>query len=155
MGGPGKIKLLWICLLCWQQRDDTDPVLVPCDKFTVQYVYRQTSNIRRTKSQKLNVSCLVLQLSLPNPLSQVLSQEWRLKMKLELRRQAIHQLHLSDQQFYCLLRCDLHWMFDGILIYTSLIQNGDYTRNDIFFKRQFSYIEKKYVILMEYYSMAS
>ena len=30
--------------------------------------YRQISNIRRTKSQTLNVSCLVLQLSLPNPL---------------------------------------------------------------------------------------
>ena len=30
--------------------------------------YRQTSNISRTKSQTLNVSCLVLQLSLPNPL---------------------------------------------------------------------------------------
>ena len=28
----------------------------------------QTSNISHTKSQKLNVSCLVLQLSLPNPL---------------------------------------------------------------------------------------
>ena len=30
--------------------------------------YRQTSNISRTKSQNLNVSRLVLQLSLPNPL---------------------------------------------------------------------------------------
>ena len=30
--------------------------------------YPQTSNIRDTKSQKLNISRLVLQLSLPNPL---------------------------------------------------------------------------------------
>ena len=30
--------------------------------------YRQTSNIRHTKSLNLNVSRLVLQLSLPNPL---------------------------------------------------------------------------------------
>ena len=30
--------------------------------------YCQTSNIRHTKSQHLNASCLVLQLSLPNPL---------------------------------------------------------------------------------------
>ena len=30
--------------------------------------YRKVSNIRRTKSQKLNDSRLVLQLSLPNPL---------------------------------------------------------------------------------------
>ena len=34
-----------------------------CDEY-----YRQISNIRRTKSQTLNVSQLVLQLSLPNPL---------------------------------------------------------------------------------------
>ena len=33
-----------------------------------QWAYRQTSNIRRTKSQNLNVSLLVSQLSLPNPL---------------------------------------------------------------------------------------
>ena len=33
-----------------------------------QISYRQISNIRRTKSQTLNASCLVLQLSLPNPL---------------------------------------------------------------------------------------
>ena len=30
--------------------------------------YRKVSNIRRTKSSKLNVSRLVLQLSLPNPM---------------------------------------------------------------------------------------
>ena len=37
---------------------------------TNQYItiYRQTSNIRHTKSQNLNVSYLVLQLSLPYPL---------------------------------------------------------------------------------------
>ena len=32
------------------------------------FVYRQTSNISRTKSKTFNVSRLVLQLSLPNPL---------------------------------------------------------------------------------------
>ena len=31
--------------------------------------YRQTSNIRRTKSKNLNVSRPVLQLSLPNPMN--------------------------------------------------------------------------------------
>ena len=31
-------------------------------------IYRKVSNIRRTKSQNLNDSCLVLQLSLPNRL---------------------------------------------------------------------------------------
>ena len=39
--------------------------------------YRQTSNIRHTKSQNVNVSLLVLQLTLPNPLKQALSQEGR------------------------------------------------------------------------------
>ena len=34
----------------------------------VRIKYRQTSNISCTKSLNLNVSCLVLQLSLPNPL---------------------------------------------------------------------------------------
>ena len=34
----------------------------------IYYAYRQISNIRRTKSQTLNVSCLVLLLSLSNPL---------------------------------------------------------------------------------------
>ena len=33
-----------------------------------QWTYRKISNISRTKSQNLNVSRLVLQLSLPNPM---------------------------------------------------------------------------------------
>ena len=40
--------------------------------------YRQVSNIRRTKSQNINVSCLVLQLSLPNPLKPCV----KLRMKM-------------------------------------------------------------------------
>ena len=35
---------------------------------TVEYTYRKTSSISRTKPQNLNVSHLVLQLSLPNSL---------------------------------------------------------------------------------------
>ena len=35
-------------------------------------IYRQTSNIRRTKTQNLNDSRLVLQLHLPNPLKPVI-----------------------------------------------------------------------------------
>ena len=31
----------------------------------------------------------------------------RMKMQLEQRRQALLQLHLSDQQFYCLVGCAL------------------------------------------------
>ena len=69
------------------------------------YVYRQTSKIKWAKSQNLNVSRLVLQLSLLIPLKPGVQS--RMKMKLEQRRQAMLQLHLSDQQFYCLLVCDL------------------------------------------------
>ena len=60
--------------------------------------YYQISDIRCTKSISSYVSCLVLQLCLPNPLKP--GNKWRMKMVL--------QLHLSDQQFYCLLGCDLY-----------------------------------------------
>ena len=46
--------------------------------------YRQVSNIRRTKSQTLNVSCLGLQLFLSNPLKPGIKS--RMKMSLEQRR---------------------------------------------------------------------
>ena len=36
--------------------------------FSWKWMYRKVSNIRRTKCQHLNDSCLVLQLSVPNPL---------------------------------------------------------------------------------------
>ena len=52
-----------------------------------QWIYIQTSNISRTKYQDLTVSRLVMQYC---------------------RRQVMHQLHLSDQQFYCLPRYDLY-----------------------------------------------
>ena len=46
--------------------------------------YSQTLNIRHTKSQNLNVSRFVLQLSLPNSLKP--SVKSRMKMYLEQRR---------------------------------------------------------------------
>ena len=66
-------------------------------------IHRQTSD-GRTKSKDLNVSRLVLQLSLPNPLK--LGVKSRMKMCLEQRRQALLQLYPNDQFLY-LLRCDL------------------------------------------------
>ena len=69
--------------------------------------YRQTFNIRTTNSKNLNVSGLVLQLSLPSPFTPYVKS--RMKMEFEQHRQAMLQLHLSDQQFYGLLRCDLYW----------------------------------------------
>ena len=68
--------------------------------------YRQTSSIIRTKSPNLNVSRLVLWLSSPNQLNP--GAKSTMKMQLEQRRQAMLLLHLSDQQFYCLQRCDLY-----------------------------------------------
>ena len=60
-------------------------------------IYRKISNIRRTNSQNLNDSHLVLQSSLPNPLKPGVKS--RMKIWLEQRRQAMLQLYLSDQQF--------------------------------------------------------
>ena len=65
--------------------------------------YRKISSIRHTESHTLNVSCLVLQLSVPNHLKPGVKS--RMKMQ---RRQAMLQLHLSDQQFYYPPRCVLY-----------------------------------------------
>ena len=80
-----------------------------------QKIYCKISNIRCTKSQHLNVSHLVLQLSLLNPLKPGVKS--RMKMYLEQRRQSMLQLHLSDQKFYCLQRCLIYYRFDSISIY--------------------------------------
>ena len=79
-------------------------------------IYRQVSNIRRTKSQHLKDSCTVSRLSLPNPLKPDVKS--RMKMELEQHRQAMLQLHLSDRQFYCLLTCVLYYRFYGTCICT-------------------------------------
>ena len=71
--------------------------------------YRQTSSKSRTKYSNLNVSCFVLQLPLPSLLKPGIKS--RMEMWLEQRRQTMLQ-HLSDQQFYCLLGCDLYQRFD-------------------------------------------
>ena len=68
--------------------------------------YRQITNISRTKFQILNVTRLVLQLSLRNPLKPCVKS--RMKLYLEQRREAALQLHLSNQQFCCLVRCGLY-----------------------------------------------
>ena len=64
---------------------------------------RQTSKISRIKFQNLNVSRVVLQMALPNTLTPGIKS--RMKM---------FQLHQSDQQFHCILTCDLYQMFYGI-----------------------------------------
>ena len=84
----------------------TFEVKVQCNMHTADPKYHKISNIRRTKSPNLNVSRPVLQLSLPNPMKPGLKS--RMKMKLEQRRQPMLQLHLSDRQFCCLLRCGFY-----------------------------------------------
>ena len=76
--------------------------------------YRQTSNIKHTKSQNFNVSRRVLQLSLHNLLKPGVQS--RMKMYLEQRWEAMLQLDPNDWQFYCLLRCALFRGFEGSLI---------------------------------------
>ena len=53
------------------------------DSLRVVLIYRQVSNIRRTKSQRLTDSHIVLRLSFPNPLKPDVTS--RMKMKLEQR----------------------------------------------------------------------
>ena len=60
-------------------------------------VHRQTYIIRSAKSKHFNVSRLVLQLQLTNPLKP--------GVKSRMKMSALFELHRSDQQFYCLLRC--------------------------------------------------
>ena len=66
-------------------------------RICIRRVYTAKSNISRTKSQNLNVSPLVLQLSLPNLLKSCVKL-W-MKMQLEQRWQAMLQQHLRDHQF--------------------------------------------------------
>ena len=65
--------------------------------------YLQISHFRCTKSQNLNVSHLISSRPCLNLLMPCVKS--RMKMQLEQCRQAMLQLHLNDQQFYCLLRC--------------------------------------------------
>ena len=67
---------------------------------------RQTSNIRH-KIPNLNVSRLVLLLSLTNPLKPGVTSRMKLK-------QSMVKIHVSPQQSYCLLRCYLYYWLDCI-----------------------------------------
>ena len=66
------------------------------------------------KAVKFNHS-LILQLTLSNPLKP--SVKSLIKMLFEQR-----QLHLSDQQLYCLLTCDLYQGFEGMVHLTISIR---------------------------------
>ena len=56
-------------------------------------IYRKISNIRRTESPNLNVSHLVLQLFLPNPMKP------DVKSIIKMQLSALLQVHLSDHNF--------------------------------------------------------
>ena len=66
-------------------------------------IYRQTSNVRRIKSQNLNVSRLVF-------FVQFIEARCYVENDVALIQLPVH---VSDQQLYCLLRRDLYWMFYG------------------------------------------
>ena len=74
--------------------------------------YRQTYNIRRTKSQNLNVSCLIFFLSLPNLHVLILSLPNPLKQSVK-SRMAMLQPRPSDQHVHYPLRCLLYQRFGG------------------------------------------
>ena len=80
--------------------------MIMCNFQDLFWKYRQTSSISRIQSQNLIVSRLLSQLSLPNPLKPGVKSKIK-QLELEQYRQAMLQLHLSDQQFYCLVRCNL------------------------------------------------
>ena len=72
--------------------------------YTVKYLIWDARN-----TKKLKVYRFVLYLPLCNILESGVKS--RMKMQLEQRRQAMLQLHLNGQQFYCLIRCDLFEIF--------------------------------------------
>ena len=76
---------------------------IATDNLATQGTLVSAAMVGHTKSQNLNVSRLVLQLSLRNLLKPGVQS--RMKMYLEQRLQAMLQLYLSDQQFYYILRC--------------------------------------------------
>ena len=97
------------------------------------FTYRQVSYISRTKSQHFEDSRTAMRLPLSNnPLKPDVQSG--MKMQLEQRRQAMLRLHLSDRQFYCLLRCDLYWRFYGksnaSIPATGRISEKRITKND-------------------------
>ena len=64
--------------------------IYPGTGYICKTTYRRTSNIRCTKYQDLNVSRLVLQLSLPNPFKPDITYiTSRVKMQLDQGRQAM------------------------------------------------------------------
>ena len=73
------------------------------------YMYRETSNLSPNKSQNLNDSRIVLQLSLLNPLTP--GVQWRMK-KLERRGQALLQLYLGESDNTCKLWIEPRLLLD-------------------------------------------
>ena len=99
-------------------------------------LYCQTSSIRHIKSQHLIfVSHLVLELPLSNPLKS--GVKLRMKMQLEQHRQALLQLHLSDQQvYYLLIRV---WLISEVWQYMTIF--GVIWTNSIHIYKNWSWTE--------------
>ena len=90
------MKVLVPMIVLFNQENNTGK------KFPAKCDCRETFNINRTKSQNLEVSRLVCSSLFPIHLSHVLSREWRCSWSSTDR---LPQLHVSDQQYSCLLMC--------------------------------------------------
>ena len=70
-----------LCIICFDQLRDTYsefPLQIARVHVSFLFIYRHISNIWCTKSHKSNVSCLVLQLSLRNPLKKCVKSRMKL-----------------------------------------------------------------------------
>ena len=92
--------------------------MVSCLSSTSEYttlMYGKTCNISRTPNPR------TLSLSLCNLLKP--DVKWRIKMLLEQHQQAMLQLHLSDQKYYCLIRFDLCYRFKCNYVNETMYMN--------------------------------
>ena len=105
---PAPTWWIWYWIFChnaWKSLQSYQKLTIP----------RRNKNL--TLRPILNISRLFLQLPLPNPLKPGVKS--RMKMYSEQRGQAMLQLHMSDQQFYCLLKCDLEVWLTGKFLFSK------------------------------------
>ena len=98
---PNGDNFIWI-IAYYQSIDVWMQILINIMPSNLQYKPHQIPEVRCSR--------LALQLYLRNPLKSAVQSR--------NRRQATLQVHLSDQQFYCLLRCGIYYLLSGTFITT-------------------------------------
>ena len=78
--------------------------------------HNQPSTLWHKPLQIPKLKCLLFRLAVVFSQSLKPSVKSGMKIKLWQRRQAVHQLHLSDQQFYFKLRCVMYYSLNEFLI---------------------------------------